>query len=96
MNNLQKNFFKNLTEHEKHTVLKDELNWIEEFPISSQAQWEFHYIHFHICIDIPFFKKAFYFKMPTQVCWTRNRNRGICPSILYQNEGDHLLSDTKI
>lgn len=71
MNNLQEKCFLNLTEHEWHAALKDEFHWITEFLISSQAQSEFHHIHFWRYIDRLFFKKVFYFKMPSQACWTK-------------------------
>lgn len=70
MNNLK--CFLNLTEHEWHAALKDEFHWIAEFLISSQAQSEFHRIHFWRYIDRLFSKKVFYFKMPSQACWTKN------------------------
>lgn len=39
-------------------ALKDELNWIEELPTSSQAQSELRYIHFGKHSDVLFFKKG--------------------------------------
>lgn len=71
MNNLQKNFF--LTWLNMNGMQQSKMNSLElgEFPISPQAQSEFHRTHCCRYADTRFFKKVFYFKMPSQVCCTK-------------------------